>query len=461
MSRTDHHFMNQVLYNYDIYPKVFLGNRKQSITIQPLGLHAAFEAGHEYTLRIYKVNQSNPRTYPERSGRSEHLITPDVNGYLRFEAFFEGEGEHFINIYEDPDAKPWLTLSVYSLNEDMRGRYPLRGDLHIHTWRSDGKEAPEVVAANYRGHGYDFCTISDHHRYYPSLDAIAAYGDLTDLVIVPGEEVHLPLSNAHYINFGGLFSINALVTPSKNAEYDDDIMRRSFDGNAPDTMTVDEFKAMIEKRADSVPRENRSEQLSFAAISWIYEQIQASGGLGIFPHPYWLCQMMQLPEDYIEFIYEQAPFDAFEVLGGESIYSRNGFQTGFYYEMKTKGIDRPVVGSTDSHGSTEHNKKVLVASTIVFSPENNRKSLIESIKSKYSIAVDTISDEYRLVGDFRLIKYGSFLMENYFPLHDLACRAEGYYMKQYLNGDCRAERILREMKGQIPEMLSKYFIVYP
>jgi hypothetical protein len=71
--------------------------------------------------------------------------------------------------------------------------------------------------------------------------------------------------------------------------------------------------------------------------------------------------------------------------------------------------------------------------------------------------VDTISKEYRLVGDFRLMKYASFLMENYFPLHDLACRAEGYYMNRYIAGDARALDILKAMKGQIPEMQKKYF----
>jgi hypothetical protein len=222
-------------------------------------------------------------------------------------------------------------------------------------------------------------------------------------------------------------------------------------------MTKDEFCEMIKERAKSVPRENESERLSFAVIQWIYEQVKAADGLGIFPHPYWLCQMFQLPEDYTEFIYREKPFDAFEVLGGESYYQHNGFQTAFYYDMKAKGIDHPVVGSTDSHGSTEHNRNGLICSTIVFAKENERKSLIEAIKEKYSVAVDTLSKEYRLVGDFRLIKYASFLMDNYFPLHDLACSAEGYYMKRYATGEPDGESVLAAMKGQIPAMQSKYF----
>ena len=36
--------MKPVLYNYDIYPKVFLGDTRKMITVQPLGDQAAFSA---------------------------------------------------------------------------------------------------------------------------------------------------------------------------------------------------------------------------------------------------------------------------------------------------------------------------------------------------------------------------------------------------------------------------------
>ena len=450
--------MKEILYKFDVFPKVFLGDRTKKITVRPLG-GRVFDL-NEYTLKILKVDQSRPNVYPERSGRTTLTVSPDSDGCLRFEAYFEGEGEHFINLYKDPDGKPAYTFSVYSLSEDMAGRIPLRGDLHLHTSRSDGREAPATVAANYRGHGYDFCVISDHRRYYPSLEAIETYRGVTDFNIVPGEEIHLPLNDVHYVNFGGSYSINALVKPSHNDEVGDGAIEyRSLDGKAPEPMTKEEFLDMIKERSAKVPRKHEAERLSYAVLEWIFEHMQANGGLGIFPHPYWLCQTMQLPEDYTRFIYENAPFHAFEVLGGETYYAHNGFQTGLYYEMKAKGIDHPVVGSTDSHGSTEHNRNALICSTIIFAKENTREALIEAVKEKYSIAVDTISTEYRLVGDFRLMKYASFLMENYFPLHDLACKAEGYYMNLYSLGDERAKKILEDMKGQIPEMQRKYFEV--
>ena len=116
------------------------------------------------------------------------------------------------------------------------------------------------------------------------------------------------------------------------------------------------------------------------------------------------------------------------------------------------------LGSTDSHNSIgEHNRNALICSTVVFAPENTRESLIRAIKDKYSVAIDSISKEYRIVGDFRLMKYTGFLMEQYYPLHDLACRAEGYYMNRYIAGDARAATVLAALKGQIPEMIHKYF----
>lgn len=454
--------MHPALYNYDVFPKAFLGDRETTVTVQPLGGHAAFKADHVYTVHVRKVANSSPHLYPEYSGRSTLTATPDADGCLRFTAHFEGEGEHYLRICDSPDARPLVQLSVYSLAEDMAGRYPYRGDLHLHTTRSDGAQAPEVVCANYRGHGYDFTVISDHERYYPSLEAQAYWKDLTDLNIVQGEEIHLPYNDVHYVNFGGTFSVNALVSPRPNTEKaGDDLAWRSLDGKAPDPMTHEQFSAMIKERAAKITDlDKESERMSFAVLEWTYEQVQAAGGLGIFPHPYWLFDMMQLPEDYTYYIYKKAPFDAFEVLGGENPFSHNGFQTALYYEMKQQGIDPPVVGSTDSHSSiAEHNRNALICSTIVFAPENTDRALINSIKQKYSVAVDTISKEYRLVGDYRLVKYACFLMENYYPLHDRACLTEGYFMNRYVAGDKQAIDVLAAMKGQIPAMIKKYFSV--
>ena len=450
--------MNKYLHRYDIFPKVFLVKRDTLITLKAIDSAFGFSPDAVYNIKVSKLDQANESVYPEREGRYSFEVKADSKSELKFSFNSPTEGQYKVCVYPPEAEKHALELYIFALAEDMKGRFPYRGDLHVHTSKSDGSESPETVCANYRAHGYDFMTISDHRRYYPSLEAKSTFDGISDLNIVEGEEVHLPLNNVHYVNFGGSYSINALVTPNKNQEKaGDDLRYRSIDMKAPDPISEEEFKEMICKRAETVDRPHLSEKRSYAVMEWIYEHITRSNGLGIFPHPFWLCPMQQLSDDYLDFIYENKPFDAFEVLGGEVYYQHNGFQTAYYYKKKAEGFDPPIVGSTDTHGSTENNRGALICSTIVFAKENKKDALIEAIKEKYSIAVDTISQEYRLVGDYRFVKYASFLMENYYPLHDKACACEGYYMNEYLSSPEPASTILKAMKGQIKAMQDKYF----
>ena len=90
---------------------------------------------------------------------------------------------------------------------------PYKGDLHIHSNRSDGREPPAHVAARCRQIGLDFVALTDHHQYAPSLEAIAAFTAApVDLALYPGEEVHAPGNPIHIVNFGGRFSVK-VTTP--------------------------------------------------------------------------------------------------------------------------------------------------------------------------------------------------------------------------------------------------------
>jgi len=158
---------------------------------------------------------------------------------------------------------------------------------------------------------------------------------------------------------------------------------------------------------------------------------------------------------------ETQPFDAFEVLGGENYFEQNGFQTIKYYEDRAKGRRYPVVGSTDSHNSHESNRNALICSTIIFAPECERTALIAAVKDFYSVAVDTISTEFRLVGESRFVRYGNFLLKNYFPIHDDLCIEEGRLMKQYVTGTeaekAEAKAMLTAINGRMKRLREKYF----
>ena len=93
----------------------------------------------------------------------------------------------------------------------------------------------------------------------------------------------------------------------------------------------------------------------------------------------------------------------------------------------------------------------------MFAPENKREPLISSIKDFYSVAVDTISDEFRIVGDLRLVKYAAFLFQEFFPLHDELCFEEGRLMKEYACGDKSASAALEFINGRMKKQREKYF----
>lgn len=454
--------MKDVMHNYDIFPKVFPKDKEIEITIKPLGAHVAFKK-EKYDIVICPLSQGCPRDYPNTTGFENLTVKPDADGCIRFKYTFKGEQEHYIRFLKE-DGDRDFQLSVYSLNEDLCGRYPFVGDLHMHTCRSDGKQAPAIVAANYRRHGYDFLGITDHRYYYGSLEAINAYKDVDlEFTLVPGEEVHMTrgdmkyVNDVHMVNFGGKYSVNALA-------YDDDLYERigddkslrSVDGNCPEMMSREEFEAEVNALADTLEIPEGVERFPFACCRWITDRIHEADGISIFAHPYWISNVFQVPENLTQAMFDYGNFDAFEVLGGENYFEQNGFQTIFYYEQCAKGNKYPIVGSTDSHSSF-NNRNAFICSTIVFAPENTREGLMASIKDFYTVAVDTISTEYRMVGDLRLVKYASFLYENFFPLHDELCREEGMLMKQYATGDEDAARLLKAIHGRMKKQREKYF----
>ena len=441
------------LFNYDIFPKAFPCGEPVEVTIKPLGAHVAFEGA--YSVQVRALNEGNVRAYPERNNLVPYDVTPDSDGCLRFIHTFEDEQEHFVDVVKDEEMV--VRLSVYSLLPDLVGRYPFRGDLHMHSFRSDGNQAPAIVAAEYRKNGYDFLAMTDHRRYYPSLEAIDAYKDVPlEYNLVPGEEVHLEGNDVHIVNWGGKYSVNALVEGAHIKEVGADKALRSIDGNCPDVMTTEEFRNEVWRLAETLNIPEGVEPYTYAACVWTFDRIREADGLGIFAHPYWVQNVFHVPETLTEHILATQPFDAFEVLGGESYYEQNGFQTVRYYEDRAKGRRYPIVGSTDSH-SCIHNRNGYIASTIVFSPENTREGIISSIKDFYSVAVDSISAELRLVGEIRFVRYGNFLLREFFPLHDELTFEEGRLMKAHACGDTTAAEDLKRIHGRMKAQREKYF----
>ena len=89
----------------------------------------------------------------------------------------------------------------------------------------------------------------------------------------------------------------------------------------------------------------------------------------------------------------------------------------------------------------------------------DRKVLIvtdSGVPEKYSVAVDTLSKEYRLVGEYRLQKYAKFLMEYYFPIHNQQSLMDGELMYEYAVGNATKEEV--ELIGARADRLLKKYI---
>lgn len=459
--------VSRQLMQFDVFPKVVTAQKEVTIRVRSIG-KMRFNTEGAHAVEIFGLDDGDPVNYPAASARSACRVTatPEDDTTLVFTHTFPAEQEYFIRLL-DHAGNCYERFSVYCVDEDLAGRYPYRGDLHLHSCRSDGDDLPALVASDYRAYGYDFLALTDHCRYYPSLEAMDfCRGIKTGLLCVPGEEVNLPGDGKwhleqHIVNFGGTYSINALLDGEAIREKGEDPVFRSLDGKCPPVMTLDTFHEMIEQKAAQLDIPDRIDPISYATAKWVYEEIRKADGLAIFAHPNWITQTYHTPENLSDLFVKNHDFDAFEVLGGERYNQQNGFQTYRYYEDRANGYRYPIVGSTDSHCSCPTNIGGQICSTVVFSKEKERKAIISAIKDFYSVAVDTISAEFRLVGEARLCRYTDFLVREYFPIHDSACCEEGRMMRQFATGTAeekeQAARVLEALDGRTDRLLHKYF----
>ena len=413
--------MNDEQCSLEVCPKVVRADRESAITVRLPEDACACEVEVHPTNWPADVDSSAPRL----------RICPD-NGVLHLSHVFEDEQEHVLVVERVSGLERVLLgeVRVYSLKDDLFERWPYKGDLHLHSDQSDGKEPPAHVAAACRRIGFDFMALTDHRLYAPSLDAIKAFEEVEiDLHMYPGEEVHPPGSPVHIVNFGGRFSLHE--------QFEDEATYRS------------EVKA-IEDVAGKLPAGVDGYQ--YASSLWCFDKIREAGGLAIFCHPYWFTSnRYYMPEALTTHLLKEQPYDALEVIGGYFRHQveSNALQVARYYEERAQGRDIPIVGVSDAHGC-ERGELFGWYYTIVFAPSLSLPDLIESIKGLHSVAVEALPGETpRIHGPFRLVKYAHFLLRETFPQHDELCAEEGELMMRHLAGDADAAEALRDRSGRV------------
>ena len=454
--------MNHLLFK--IFPLIVKADQNvKTITIQASGHSCTGKRILDKTHQVRKIVMGGPVDPAAPEWRQPEALLPFdrlENGDLEVRLTCPAEDEYMLAL-EDENGTEVQRFSIYALKEDLFNLRPYKGDFHIHSCNSDGKETASYVAASCRKIGFDFMALTDHCRYEPSLEAMEAMKKMdTDMLCCPGEEVHLPGTTVHVVNAGGLFSVNGLLPMKENyLDTNGELSKRRFDESVtpPDVLKMDDFWQQIADIESTLTVPEGVDAKSYAVCLWIFDKIREAQGLGIFAHPYWIQDLWQIPEKFTRFMLKNHPFDAFEVLGGENYYQQNGYQAALYYDEYRYGRVHPIVGSTDSHSSMPTNRNWDICSTILFATENTREAILQAVKEKYSVAVDTISKEYRLVGEFRLQKYACFLMENYFPIHDKQAAIDGELTYQYAIGNATKEEL--ELIASRAETLMKKYIL--
>jgi hypothetical protein len=407
---------------YDVSPRIVRAGSTVVITIRPLHDHVRLDSNNHYHL-----------TWQPLDGPPSRSVTLHVeprSGALHFKAEFLTEGEYVIllNSNQDERSRNFVEFHIYALDDDLYNRRPYKGDLHMHSNHSDGRESPAYVAAACRRIGLDFMAVTDHAQYAPSLKAIQAYQNLPlDLRIFPGEEVHSPDHPVHIVNFGGQFSINDL--------FDEPL-----------------YKAEVQQIANQLPPIQKDiSRKTYASCLWTFDKIRQANGLGIFCHPYWVSlHRYDIPAALTEVLLSHQPFDALELIGGYYPHESdsNLLQVARYHEARTKGKRIPIVGVSDAHGCE---RDILFGwyYTVVFSPSLDLADLILAIKDCYSVAVEHLPDQpVRSHGPFRLVRYAQFLLHHIFPEHDEICVEEGQQMLAYLAGEPQAAEKLAALQGR-------------
>lgn len=396
-----------------IYPRVFKSRTVQTLFIQLSDeidsalLEIKIQPMEKYSVPHtpqYRINEENRYAYQRFTGLGDGLysVEYEFTEEQKYDVYIKYNGDRLIHTY------------VYSLDEDLAALKAFKGDTHLHTCRSDGKGTPFEVACAFRGAGYDFIAITDHHKYEPSLEGQAEVKAITDeFFVFRGEEVHNKgMGYFHIVNFNGNRSINEII------ETDDEYVNTE----------IDKIMATRELSGLSDPR-------SVAYRIFISEHIRKAGGVAIMAHPFWTVfgEYHMQTEEFV-YHWENKDFDALEVLAAcDNNGNGNNLQEMLRCEMLSMGYRIPVVGASDAHNTdiTCSNELFNRIFTIVFAESFD--DIPNAIKAERGVAIERRDrDDFRAVGKYRYAKYARFLMREYYPFYAELCRAHADAM---LSGD--------------------------
>jgi len=421
--------------SYAIFPKVVSLGRNVNITIRGLRSRTIVP-GQTYNVQIRSMTNYSDDTRltvtalpPADEERTQvlPLYEPSRGGVIEFNHGFATRGEYRIIVTEgltgrdacatSDNSDAYITTEhVYAAAPELAQLRPYRGDLHIHTYYSDGRVSPIHMAVVARRLGLDFAAITDHGKYEPSLEAIEMAKKINlNLLLFPGEEVSFP--EGHIVSI----CASACITDLRN----DEETYRSKLREISETHLRDAI--MVEGL----------EKEQYAPAKWTVSKIHELGGYAFLAHPYWISDdryHLNLP--IFEQLLEDGEIDGVEIIGGYPPweFEANLLSIGKYYAEVAKGRKIPVLGNSDTH----FRPTVDIYGwywTTVFAKSLCREDIFDAISNLRSVACERPNGErFMAYGPFDLVEYTCFLDREFFPLHDRICAMEAELYMDILMG---------------------------
>ena len=413
------------------FPSVVCAGRETEVTIFPRDISRIFRDEWEYGLAVVGLwDDQEDYQVPVPLDHSFEIR----GGCMVFRHVFEREQEYSIRFCRK--GEPEIRIAMYAVKEDLYALRPLKGDLHTHTYYSDGQDGIAMTPADYREEGFDFVAVTDHNRMYTSTLMQEFYeGMKTDMCIIRGEEVHTPGSLLHIVNAGGTVSAcDRYISDPEGYE-----------------SAVDE----LEKQFAHVPELYRRR---VAMAKWACDRIHEGGGLAIFAHPFWCPNRYNVSEEFCRILFDEKLFDALELLNGIPL-QYNNLQVALWQDQQLRGNRLPVVGSTDSHNHDFEATTFARRFTVAFARENTADAILDAVRNGWCVAAEIpLGDdkEVRFYGELRLVMFANFLYKNYFNETWKLCVTEGVLMRRYAQGE-DVSGVLAALADSVPKFRRQYF----
>jgi predicted metal-dependent phosphoesterase TrpH len=424
--------------SYAVFPKVVSVGRNAKISIR--GLRArTIRPGETYNVQVRSMTNyaddtrleitALPPTDEGRvqdSGRTQGspLREPLRGGVIEFNHTFATRGEYRIIVTRETTSVDggelravYITKEyIYAAAPELAQLRPYRGDLHIHTYYSDGRMSPIYMAVVGRKLGLDFAAITDHGKYKPSLEAIEMAKEINlDLLLFPGEEVSFP--SGHIVSVCASGCVTGLRS--------DEETYRS------------ELREITQVCLRDAAMVGNLEKWQYAPAKWTVDKIHELGGYAFLAHPYWISgDRYHLNLPIFEQLLEDGDIDGVEIIGGYPPweFEANLLSIAKYYAEAAKGREIPVLGNSDTHFRSTVDIYGWYWTT-VFAKSLCKEDVFDAILNLKSVACERPAGErFMAYGPFDLVEYTCFLDREFFPLHDRICVMEAELYMDMLMG---------------------------